>query len=194
MNSRSSVRRVNSIIGALFFLLVATIPQAATIYVPKDYPRIKDAARAAHDGDEIIVAPGIYKERVGFGGRNIIIRSTFDGDWSIIQNTIIDSSSVGANVIGFTGTETSQCTLRGFTIRNGIGGIIGQGTHATIEYNIFAYNRNVHGLFGVMRNGGAIDGCNGLIQNNIFRYNQANYGGALAVATARSRITSSTRT
>lgn len=48
--------------------LVAAICPAATIYVPDDFPDIKDAIAAAADNDTIVVRPGIYrgKENRGF--------------------------------------------------------------------------------------------------------------------------------
>lgn len=150
---------------------------ARVINVPKDYLQIQDAILNSQKGDEIIVAPGVYRN-FSFLGQDIVVRSIFTGNWSVVQNTIIEGV-YGSNVIGFSDSETSSCVLRGFTIRAGYGAIIGNGAHATIEYNLITNNDNAMAL-GNLELGGGIKGCDGLIQNNIICYNRSNSGGALA--------------
>lgn len=158
---------------------------AKTIHVPADYPLIQSAIQASQSGDEIVVAQGVYRENLNFLGKNITLRSNFDpatvnlGSWWYVYQTVLAGGYKGS-VVMFSGSESSKCVLRGFTIRDGSGAIRGGGCKATIEYNIFQYNNNVFGVFGTMNQGGALSDCNGLIQKNIFRYNHSNYGGALA--------------
>ena len=55
----------------------------------------------------------------------------------MVEATIIDASEMGS-VVTFAGTETEECVLAGFTIRNGsapVGwGDLGNGCEATIRF------------------------------------------------------------
>lgn len=163
-------RRVFTLLALLTLCFSA---RAATIHVPGDYATIQTAIGAAKAGDEIIVAPGIYKGRLTID-KDIILRSTFSGDWNAVHGTVIDGDS---NSLYISGSVSAQCILRGFTIQNTHGLLCG-GAHATIEYCIFQNNNNSHPW--MRYDGGAIEECHGVIQNSFFMKNKANYGGALA--------------
>ncbi|HCA39683.1 MAG: right-handed parallel beta-helix repeat-containing protein [Phycisphaerales bacterium] len=103
-----------SIITALI-LIETTF--AATIHVPADHATIQDAVDVAATGDEIIVAPGVYtgigNEVVNMLGKAITLRSS-DG----AASTVIDGQGNRRGVT-FSGGETSNTLVFGFTITNG---------------------------------------------------------------------------
>ncbi len=115
----------------------------------------------------------------------------------MVANTIIDGNAADS-VVTFAGSETSNCILSGFTITNGYagvgGGINGNGTYATIRYNVKMTNvasNSGGGIFycygtieqnkiiGNLANseGGGLACCYGTIQNNTIIGNSANNGG-----------------
>ena len=177
------------IVGMIAFVLMPFVLLAGTINVGPggDYAAIQEAIDAAVNGDEIIVAPGTYKENIQFKDKNIILRSTDPTDSSVVEQTIIDGDGKGS-VVCFGGKETNACQLAGFTIRNGFsrkgGGIRGNGTHATIKNNHITKNtaKTMEGM------GGGLHECNGPILLNIISENTADgdynprtrgYGGGL---------------
>ncbi|MCA9449548.1 MAG: hypothetical protein KC931_20680, partial [Candidatus Omnitrophica bacterium] len=56
-------------VAALLLLLLALPIQAATLFVPSDFPTIQSAIDSATHGDEIVVAAGTYYERIHFQGK-----------------------------------------------------------------------------------------------------------------------------
>lgn len=99
-----------------------------TVYVNWDgsgeYATIQDAINASVDGDTVIVSPGVYVENVSFGGKDITLTSTDPADRDIVASTVIKAkrNSTGfGTVILFSGNETSDCKLTGFTITGGNG-------------------------------------------------------------------------
>ena len=166
-----------SLLFLLFIILMfASYANIINVGPSGDYLTIQEAVNAAQNSDEIIVSPGTYLENVNIGGKNIILRSTAPTNQTIVQNTIIDGNHTNSVVI-FSGTENETCILSGFTIRNGRassgGGIYGNGTLATIQYNIITSNE----ALGATASGGGMAQCNGLIQNNIISNNSSIYRG-----------------
>lgn len=152
-------------IGVLTIIWLAAIsmPAAATtITVGQgggvDFTTIQAAIDASTTGDTVIVHPGLYVENVYFGGKSIVLRSTDPTDTATVAATIIDGNSSGS-VVTFKGTETSDCVLSGFTIRNGKAGYP------------FPDNRG-GGIYG-----GAYDKSRALIENNCITSNSASGGG-----------------
>jgi len=167
-----------------------------------DFESIRDAIANAANGYEIVVAPGEYRERINFQGKNLVLRSTEPSVAAVAESTIIDGRA-GGPVVRFSGTETAACVLAGFTIRNGAtpdglegGGIRGMGTQATIRHNRIVSNTssshggglyNCDGLIekNVIANnralgsggGGGLAGCDGDVENNLVFANTAAYGG-----------------
>jgi hypothetical protein len=152
------------------------------------YEGIQAALSECDDGDEIVAHPGLYKENIHFGGKNVILRSTDPLDPLIVENTVIDGNAEGS-VVSFAGAEDETCILSGFTITNGDWGTRGSQTHATIQNNIITGNSGGGLLWcdGMIRNnaisgnsasyGGGLDRCDGIIQNNIISGNSAIYDG-----------------
>ncbi len=104
----------------IFFIFSVTYIMATTINIPGDYATIQEGIDASENGDEIIVAPGIYVENIDFDGKAITLGSWFytTQDTSYISQTIIDGGHHNA-VIRFTNEEDSSSLLTGFTITNG---------------------------------------------------------------------------
>jgi len=142
------------------------------------YEVIQAALWESSDGDEIVASPGVYKENIGFLGKNVVLRSSDPSDGGTVASTIIDANGFGS-VVRFSGSEGSSCVLSGFTIQNGKapvgGGICGVGSRATIENNVITGNQ-AEASFG---GGGGLDDCDGTIQNNTIRDNSGHYGGGL---------------
>ena len=89
---------------------------AATINVPGDYATIQAAVDAVNDGDEVVVAPGIYTSTadsvVNMHGKAITLRAS-----GTPEETIIDGGTVRRGVV-FTTNEGSATVLDGFAIMN----------------------------------------------------------------------------
>jgi serine protease len=87
---------------------------AADRLVPQGYSSIQSAINASATGDRVLVSPGTYPESINFGGRRIRVQSTAGP-----TATIIDAAGLNRRVVQFTGGETAESVLDGFTIRGG---------------------------------------------------------------------------
>ncbi len=157
------------------FSLAPLISLGAVITVPGDYSTIQAAIDAAVHGDEIIVSPGVYAENIRFHGKNIILRSTDPSDPDVVYRTAINGAYAGPAVT-FSGTENETCVLSGFRIFWGRsssgGGIYGNGTKATIQYNRIVENI-AYANYGI---GGGVLECHGIIEYNTILNNRADRG------------------
>ena len=140
------------------------------------FKTIREGIDAAFYGDIVLVAEGTYVENIYFRGKNITLTSTDPLDPAVAAGTVIDGDGSGSAVT-FLGTESEACVLSGFTIQNGSadygGGIMGDGTRATIQNNIISDN-------SAASDGGGLAFCDGTIVNNTISRNWASYGGGLA--------------
>jgi hypothetical protein len=119
------------------------------------FDSIQEAIDAAVDGDTIIVAPGHYLspdplvyDEINFKGKNIRLVSSAPTDFSVANKTIL------CGVVIFQGDEDPNCLLQGFKVQSiGHGGILGNGTQATVANCIISGNgpcsatvvKDVHG-------------------------------------------------
>lgn len=113
---------------------------------------IQSAINAASDGFEIIVAPGVYFERINFLGKAVQVTSVAPLDAAIVAATVIDGGD-GGHAVTFTSGETPQSVLTGLTVRNGNavhgGGIYCiNGSSPVIQRNVIREN------FSVLHGGG----------------------------------------
>ncbi len=121
MNSKSIA---NSLLATTTCLMIAFgNAEARRINVPEDQETIQLAINASENGDEVLVAPGVYLETINFGGKAIVIASLIltTGDRAYIDSTVIDADGNGPVVV-FNNRETEGSVLCGFTITNGIQG------------------------------------------------------------------------
>ncbi|MDP2898506.1 MAG: right-handed parallel beta-helix repeat-containing protein [bacterium] len=175
---------------AIIALYAGRLAGGATWYVDGSVPQtgdgkswqtamktIEQALNMARGGqDTILVAEGRYTENVQIRMHpNLRLSSRDPLDPLVVANTILDGAT-RRSVVTFSGYEGESCVLEGFTITNGAaphgGGINGNGTAATIRNNIItgnvAYWAEDAGPWG-----GGLDGCNGLIENNVISDNVA---------------------
>ena len=153
------------------------------------FTTIGRALQSAYGGDTVIVAQGTYRERLQIDTRTILVTSKEPLNPNVVANTIIDGGAEGP-VVTFWGHESERCVLQGFTITNGSapsgGGINGNGTLATIRYNVITWNVAYGGPWPHHGCGGGIYRCNGVIENNVISENvagdedNAGDGGAMA--------------
>ena len=160
---------------------------AGIIEVPGAKWTIQQALCLAINGDEIVVAPRTYRENLHFCGANVILRSADPNDSETVASTVIDGGGSGP-CVWFMGTESEECILSGFTIRNGGsrwgGGICGansisgmtsdRSTLATIQNNVITGN-------SAQYNGGGLIFCDGRIEGNTIARNSALSGSGLYV-------------
>lgn len=169
--------------------LTAATASARTLYVSKDategsgedFTTIQAAIDAAADNDtEIIVATGTYDEHIDFKGKNIYLHSTNPNLGAVIDNTIIRGSDTLKPTVKFSGSETNECFLAGFTIRrmgldpwiNGAG-IQGNGADAAIQNCVIRNCRT-------NLSGGGLGGLDGLISGCLVMDNWAGiHGGGM---------------
>jgi hypothetical protein len=97
---------------------------ASVINVPADFASIQNAVNSASGGDIILVADGIYNEKIDFSGKNISVI----GNTANPSNVIIDGGASGS-VVTFNSGENSDAILNGFTIRNGSGTLVNNYAH-----------------------------------------------------------------
>ncbi len=160
------------VVCALSLVFFPCNSRGTTISVPNDFSTIQEAIDSAVDEDEIIVQQGTYQENIKFKGKNIILRSTDPDNASVVENTVIDGNNADS-VITFSGNESEECILTGFTITNGEniwgGGILGMNTHARITSNIISDNWAIAG--------GGIYRCRGRLESNTIQSNYADEQG-----------------
>ena len=95
----------------------------------KRYNYFRHASSEAGPGDQIVVGPGIYYEKIDFDGKNITISSTDPADPAVVADTVIEG---GDQAVIFSGSEDANCVFAGFTITGAGTGIYCSGASPTI--------------------------------------------------------------
>ena len=86
----------------------------------KRYDYIRHAISDASQGDEIIVAPGVYYENINFSGKSVTVSSIDPNDPNIVSDTVICGSN---QAVTFSGGEDANCVLIGLSIADANNGI-----------------------------------------------------------------------
>ena len=101
----------------LLTILIPLILVGGIIHVPETYADPNDAVYYSHQGDTILVAPGIYQTNIIFGGRRVTLASNFltTQDTSYISSTIFEPSNPQETIISFISGEDSTAVVCGLT-------------------------------------------------------------------------------
>jgi beta propeller repeat protein/parallel beta-helix repeat protein len=199
-------------VNVVVLWVVAAAASAATLNVPRDYPRIQAAIDAASDGDTVVVAPGVYYETINFAGKDIVVTSSDPNDPKVVGYSIINADGDGS-VVTFENGETPAAQLIGFTITGGFGtldsslgstykefwggGIYCKNASPTITRCVIANNQSPVEIMTndptqVMFSYGGGIGCiqsDAVITGNTIRGNSAYIGGGIITYLGNAKIT-----
>ena len=110
--------KMKKLILTLVFVLLAIPCQAKIISVdddgPADFNNIQAAIDFAEDDDTIVVKPGTYNQNILFNGKAVTVTGKDPDNLSVVQSTIITSSSGYSVTFDF--GEGSNSVLTGFTL------------------------------------------------------------------------------
>ncbi len=125
-----------AVIGTLAALTLTTAVQAEEIHVPRDYPSLWRALLEAQDGDEIVLADGVWTGynnlELSFDDKRLTLRS-LNGP----ENCIINGEGE-LTFLRVSDARTEGTVIRGFTFRNLTDhGIVCERTAVTIENCVF---------------------------------------------------------
>ncbi len=132
-----SVRVASLILSAL----ICAGLRGAVLNVPAEYPSIQEAIDTSADGDTVLVAPGMYFERINFNGKNITVTGEDPYDPRIVGYTILNAEGEGS-VVTFENRETSRAVLTGLTLTGGIGALQDSSEYYKYFYGAGIYCRN----------------------------------------------------
>jgi len=148
--------------------------------VPRDYPSIQSAINATQNGDEVVIAPGSYKENIEIVNKYITVRSSGGAASTVLTGnpgkTIVMIQNVPFRQGGI--TKLSGLTIRGGNSPDGQGGgiTIANSADPTIQDNIIEHN------YSTVQGGGILvfNNSNPHIRNNTIRNNKAYmFGGGI---------------
>lgn len=122
---------------------------------------IQSTIDQANDGDEIIVAPGIYREQIDLLGKSIVIRSESGAEHTLIDASFLPGNSSCRTVVTMRSGEGPETRLIGFTIAGGGG-----------------TSMNRRGREQVCGGGLLLVGSSPIIQGCLILNNEADEGGA----------------
>lgn len=134
-------------LSPLLLVFIAQISFSATYTVPTQYTTIQAAIDSATHGDEVVVQPGHYNERLLLKGRNLVLRSVDPASPEVVANTIIDASGSGAAIKASSG-ENRSCRVEGFTLTGGRYGVMCIYSGPTISFCKAQGNETGMSLFG----------------------------------------------
>lgn len=164
--------------SAIIFLLCC-VCQPEVWHVPLECETIQEAIDEANDGDEIVVAPGIWKETIDLSGKTLYLHSEQGA-----EETVIHGGQRGTVV---TCTFNASSTIEGFTIRGGkaeLGGGI-HVLHASPTFRLCMVD------FNSANKGGGVYVRNGIpvFDQCVFSFNEAEVGDGIWAKHARPELT-----
>lgn len=108
------------------------------------FDRIQEAIEAATDGTQVFVNQGIYHENINFLGKKINLTSIDRNDPNATDFPMIVGAEEGP-IVQFVSGEDPNCTMKGFVITRGRGGLAGgvycQDSSPTITNCLIVGNR-----------------------------------------------------
>ena len=125
--------------------------------MPFDYASIQAAINDAVAGDEIVVAPGVYYEKINYGGRKIHIRSV--GGAGV---TYIDGNAQNGDLVTCTGVSGEGAILEGFTLwyaQNGSGVFCQDSDLLVRDCEFYFNNRSEGGGVRIVRGAPVFERC-----------------------------------
>ena len=170
-------------VSAIVMFCGSTVPLWAQVThdVPAAFPTIQSDIAAAMRGDDVIVQPGTYFERINFLGKNITVRSA---EGPLV--TTIDGGA-GGSVVVFESGEGLDAVLEGFTVTNGrnsdSAGIRIVGSSPTIRGNRIVENTTFAGVAGGAA-GIGLTMSHSLVDGNEIAYNTTIQGDGGGVGTS----------
>ena len=167
-----------SLICRLFSsFLIVHAASADTLLVPTEYATIQEAIDAANtNGDEIVVAPGVYFDPIDYSGKAVYIRSQ-NGN----AQTFIDVQGSAGPIVRFANGEDINSVLDGFTIRNSTSSAIEISESGPALKNLRVLNCSAGEGAAVRVTSGNAD-----IDNCKFLFNYATRGGAIHLSSESS--------
>jgi hypothetical protein len=124
-------------------LVQATLPPPVerifNVTSGEGYEHIRYAISEAAPGDQIVINPGIYLEKVDFLGKNLTLRSIDPNDPAVVASTVIRGSGYAPAVMFYRG-EGPTSVLDGLTITGGNTGIYCYGASPTITSCVISDN------------------------------------------------------
>jgi hypothetical protein len=191
------MRRRLLTIAALWVELLGTA-SAVERFVPQggplNYPTIQAAITASRSGDIVRVQPGVYQESIAFRSADLTLTSLDPADPNVVRSTVLQGDG-SHSVVSFTGGQSTNAVLTGFTIQGGGGtgyaslpfqfqeggGIYCSQSSPSIIGNVIEENRlGTNSTTTLVSGGGiAIEGGSPRIARNVLRNNSAFTGGAI---------------
>jgi len=140
------------------------------------YSTIQHAIDVVDTGDIVIVLPGTYYENISYGGKDIFIGSQamLNGDWDIIEQTVIDGNANGS-VVTINSGDSCISYLFAITVTNG------SGTYADPDGD--GIYHNVGGAIYINETGAVP-----MLKNLIIKENIAELGGGLFLNNSNANI------
>ena len=117
MKERIAVRPVLVWCALAALLFGSAIPAAAARIDVAPGGSIQSAIAAAAPGDEVVLSPGVYVERITFVGKAITVRSTDPADPAVVDATVIEAAANGP-AVSLNSGEGPGSVLDGLTIRH----------------------------------------------------------------------------
>jgi hypothetical protein len=66
----------------------------STLAVPGTYPTLRDALEVAPDGAVVVLAPGVYRERIDLAGRRLTLRASGDPGSAVVDASGLDGPAL----------------------------------------------------------------------------------------------------
>ncbi|MEM7262873.1 MAG: hypothetical protein AAF488_12850 [Planctomycetota bacterium] len=109
---------------AMLFGTLVGVASGVEILVPADQPTVQAAIDVAVDGDEVVVAPGVYVENIAFNGKAITVRSSAGKESTILDGSALTAGPDFGCTVRFVDGEGPDSVLDGFTVIGGTGAFL----------------------------------------------------------------------